>query len=135
MPVSNEHDRRVSSPAPAAQLLAVSLGDVHPCDEPTGCPEFEVTISFLVDSDDPAVIEAERSRVWALMHGPVCDQLVEMVDSGAGDDTGPFDPDELVQWAEMYGHPEGWAKRAQSAHMRAERAEAKLRELQERADA
>ncbi|HUR86940.1 MAG TPA: hypothetical protein VMY78_16525 [Solirubrobacteraceae bacterium] len=35
-------------------------------------------------------------------------------------DVGPFDPDELVQWAESYGHPESWAKRAQAAHARAE---------------
>jgi hypothetical protein len=34
---------------------------------------------------------------------------------------GPFDPDELVQWAEMYGHPETWAIRAKDAHARAER--------------
>lgn len=34
---------------------------------------------------------------------------------------GPFDPDELVRWAEMYGHPEEWCKRAQQAHGRAER--------------
>jgi hypothetical protein len=31
-------------------------------------------------------------------------------------DVGPFDPDELVRWAENYGHPEGWAKKAQSLH-------------------
>ncbi len=35
----------------------------------------------------------------------------------------PFDGDELVRWAELYGHPEEWAKKAQAAHMRAERAE------------
>jgi hypothetical protein len=32
-----------------------------------------------------------------------------------------FDGVELIQWAEMYGHPEEWVKRAQAAHMRAER--------------
>lgn len=36
-------------------------------------------------------------------------------------DHGPFDPDELVRWAEMYGHPEEWAKRAQAAHAKYER--------------
>lgn len=36
---------------------------------------------------------------------------------------GPFDPDELVRWAEHYGHPEEWAKRAQAAHNRAENLE------------
>lgn len=27
-----------------------------------------------------------------------------------------YDPDELVRWAESYGHPEEWAKKAQSLH-------------------
>jgi hypothetical protein len=34
---------------------------------------------------------------------------------------GPFDPDELVHWAEMYGHPEDWCKKAQQLHGRLER--------------
>lgn len=38
-----------------------------------------------------------------------------------GADCGPYDPDELVRWAETYGHPEHWAKSAQAAHARAER--------------
>jgi hypothetical protein len=42
---------------------------------------------------------------------------------------GPFDAVELVRWAELYGHPEGWVKRAQASHMRAERAEALLARL------
>lgn len=46
-------------------------------------------------------------------------------------DIGPFDPDALVRWAESYGHPEGWVKRAQAAHLRAERAEAELAALRE----
>ncbi len=29
---------------------------------------------------------------------------------------------DLLRWAEMYGEPEDWVKRAQAAHMRAERA-------------
>lgn len=33
----------------------------------------------------------------------------------------PFDPDELVRWAESYGHPEEWAKKAQSLHAANER--------------
>jgi hypothetical protein len=37
------------------------------------------------------------------------------------DDHGPFDPDELVQWATSYGHPEGWAKKAQQLHAENER--------------
>lgn len=40
-------------------------------------------------------------------------------------DSGPFDPDELVRWAEMYGHPELWCQKAQALHVRLER----LREL------
>jgi hypothetical protein len=34
---------------------------------------------------------------------------------------GPFDPDELVRWAEMYGDPEQWAKKAQRLHGEVER--------------
>lgn len=33
---------------------------------------------------------------------------------------GPFNGDELVRWAETYGDPEDWAKRAQAAHTKAE---------------
>jgi hypothetical protein len=32
-----------------------------------------------------------------------------------------FDPDELVRWAETYGHPEEWAKKAQHLHKTLER--------------
>jgi hypothetical protein len=41
----------------------------------------------------------------------------------------PFDAAELVRWAEMYGHPEEWAKLAQAAHARAESAEAELERI------
>jgi hypothetical protein len=34
---------------------------------------------------------------------------------------GPFDPQELARWAEHYGHPEGWAKKAQQLHAENER--------------
>lgn len=37
------------------------------------------------------------------------------------DDVGPYDPEELVRWADSYGHPEQWAKRAQQAHGKADR--------------
>lgn len=37
-----------------------------------------------------------------------------------------FDGVELVRWAETYGHPEEWAKKAQQAHNRAEAAEERL---------
>jgi len=34
-----------------------------------------------------------------------------------------FDAEELLRWAETYGHPEEWAKRGMAAHTRAEEAE------------
>lgn len=37
----------------------------------------------------------------------------------------PFDADELVQWAESYGHPETWAKKAQDLHGKVDAAQAK----------
>lgn len=37
-----------------------------------------------------------------------------------------FDPDDLVRWADMYGHPEEWAKRAQAASGRAEKHAARV---------
>lgn len=43
------------------------------------------------------------------------------------DDHGPFDPDYLMRWAETYGDPEQWAKKAQSLHGRVERLEHGLR--------
>jgi hypothetical protein len=42
-------------------------------------------------------------------------------------DAGPFDPDDLVRWATTYGHPEGWAKKAQSLHAENERLREELR--------
>jgi len=47
------------------------------------------------------------------------------------DDHGPFDPDEIVAWAEAYGHPEDWAHRAQAANERAERALQACEQLRE----
>lgn len=41
-----------------------------------------------------------------------------------------FDADELLRWAETYGHPEDWAKRAQAAHARAERLAEQLAALE-----
>lgn len=55
-------------------------------------------------------------------------------DHPSSEQHGPFDADELVRWAETYGHPEEWAKRAQAAHARAEAAESRLRECQEALD-
>jgi len=42
----------------------MTLGDVEPCDDPIGWPEFTVTLRFYVSSDDPEVIERERRRVF-----------------------------------------------------------------------
>lgn len=42
--------------------------------------------------------------------------------------------DEVVRWVEMYGEPEDWAKRAQAAHGRAEKAEAEVARLREALD-
>lgn len=55
----------------------------------------------------------------------------EPVDDPAGgtDDTGPFDADELIRWAEHYGHPEGWAKKAQALHGKVENLEAEVSRL------
>jgi hypothetical protein len=47
-----------------AWLLGVDLGDAHPCAEPDGWPEFEITLRFYVSSDDPAVVERERHRLF-----------------------------------------------------------------------
>lgn len=47
-----------------AWLLGMTKGDVESCEEPGGWPEFEITLRFYVSSDNPAVIEAERERVW-----------------------------------------------------------------------
>jgi len=53
-----------------------------------------------------------------------------MIEFGGGPTLGsPFNPDELVRWAETYGHPEEWAKLAQAAHARAESAEAELERI------
>jgi hypothetical protein len=38
---------------------------------------------------------------------------------------------DLLEWVDRYGDPEDWAKRAQNAHARAERAEAEVQRLQE----
>jgi hypothetical protein len=37
--------------------------------------------------------------------------------------------DELVRWAETYGHPEEWAQKAKAAHARAEHAEQELKDV------
>lgn len=50
-----------------------------------------------------------------------CEPQVYVIDMGREHTTTePFDPADLVRWAEDYGHPEEWAKRAQAAHNRAE---------------
>ena len=49
-------------------------------------------------------------------------------------DHGPFDPAELVRWAEHYGHPEGWAKKAQGLHAQNERLRDEQRALMDSYD-
>jgi len=44
---------------------------------------------------------------------------------------GPFDPDELVGYAERYGHPEEWIKKAQELHGKVERLEAEVARLRQ----
>jgi hypothetical protein len=39
---------------------------------------------------------------------------------------GPFDSDDLMRWAETFGDPEWWAKRAQQLHGENERLRASL---------
>lgn len=41
----------------------------------------------------------------------------------------PFDPDELVRHANMYGHPEEWIKKAQELYARVEKLEAENEKL------
>lgn len=43
----------------------------------------------------------------------------------------PFDPDELVGYAERYGHPEEWIKKAQGLHAKVEKLEAEKAALRE----
>lgn len=70
---------RASSTAPVVRtdhLVAkthfsgATLGDVHPCPEPGGWPEFEVTMTFYVKSDDPQTIERERMKVFEHVADP-----------------------------------------------------------------
>ena len=43
----------------------------------------------------------------------------------------PFDPAELVRWAEHYGHPETWCKKAQQLDGQLEKTAAENRRLRE----
>lgn len=56
--------------------------------------------------------------------------LVEKFDAAGSalenPDTGRLDGVELIQWAESYGHPEWWCKKAQELHTKCERLEARL---------
>ncbi len=51
------------------------------------------------------VLAAEYDRLAATMLQPPEDA-----------DHGPFDPEELVRWAEAFGHPEWWAQKAKAFH-------------------
>lgn len=46
------------------------------------------------------------------------------------DEPDPYDPDDLVKWAVKYGHPEEWAKRAQTADARAHRGDCRVADLE-----
>ena len=63
-----------------AHRSALALGDAHPCDEPGGWPEFEITLTYYVTSDDPASIETARRRVYEHVIDVVADDLSEYVD-------------------------------------------------------
>ena len=67
---------RLTTPG-RAWLLGGHLGDVTPCDEPDGWPEFEITLRFYVSSDDPEVIERERRRIF----DAVPDAVLEISDA------------------------------------------------------
>jgi hypothetical protein len=43
----------------------------------------------------------------------------------------PFDADELLRWAEMYGDPEEWAQKAKALHTRMESLQATVRNIRD----
>lgn len=53
-----------------ARFLGARLGEAHPCADPKGWPEFEVTLEFYVESDDPEVIERERKQLFERVADP-----------------------------------------------------------------
>lgn len=78
VPLASSESPSQSSTNPGkAWLNGATLGDVKPCDEPDGWPEFEITVNFYVSSDDPAVIERERRRVFEALP----DAVMEVTDA------------------------------------------------------
>ena len=69
-----------------AWFLGAQIGDVKPCDEPDGWPEFEITLRFYVSSDDPAVIERERWRVFDALPDAVLEAAETITVSQVCDD-------------------------------------------------
>lgn len=53
----------------------------------------------------------------------------------AGSGANSYDPEELIRWADTYGHPEDWAKTAMDTCRRAEKAEAEVQRLRVLLDA
>lgn len=90
---------------PRASLLAAGRGDITR-EVDGGCPEFSITLEFLVDSEDDAVIERERQRVWDAIPDwiiAVTDEEIAPVLERCGDGTAekPWDHDALVELAKM----------------------------------
>lgn len=78
---------------------------------------FDQAVEQLLDADATERLPVQLDTLRRLFVAILGDTMVD------GYNVGPFDADELVRYAEMYGHPEGWIKRAQGAHQRAENAE------------
>jgi hypothetical protein len=64
MAADSRSEPRQKTAQPRAWFNGAHLGDAYPCDAAGGWPEFEITLSFYVASDDPAVIESERQRMF-----------------------------------------------------------------------
>lgn len=63
-------------------LSGLSLGDPHPCDEPGGWPEFEITLSYYVTTDDPEAIDVLRRRIFQSVSDVLADDYSEYVENG-----------------------------------------------------
>lgn len=61
-------------------------GEITPCDEPGGWPEFRMTIAYYVTSDDPEKLEAARQRVFDHVSNTLADDLSTAVVSSPDPD-------------------------------------------------